>query len=209
MSEKKIKIISTIHNNQEELIKSIINLYCPQGIECDPTYSKGVFYKNILAPKYKFDIAPQTEDTIKVDCRNLPLTDNMINSIMFDPPFVGGSRKNGKPGIIKTRFGYYKNIPSLWKFYSEALVEFYRILFPEGILVFKCQDTVESGKQWMSHCFIMNKAIEIGFYPRDLFILIANNRLISPNMLNQKHARKYHSYFWVFEKTKCKVNYEI
>ena len=25
----------------------------------------------------------------------------------------------------------------------------------------------------------------------------------------QEHARKYHSYFWIFEKRKCRVNYDI
>ena len=132
-------MISTISYDQEEIIKNIIQLYCPEGIELDPTYSKGVFYKNIEKPKHKFDLEPQIEDVIQSDCRNLPLENESIGSIMFDPPFVGGSRKDGKPGIIKTRFGYYKNIPELWVMYIEALKEFYRILKSEGILIFKCQ----------------------------------------------------------------------
>ena len=31
----------------------------------------------------------------------------------------------------------------------------------------------------MSHCFIHNEATQIGFYPKDLFILLAKNRLIA------------------------------
>ena len=42
--EKKKEIIKTISYDQEEIIKNIIELYCPNGIELDPTYSKGVFY---------------------------------------------------------------------------------------------------------------------------------------------------------------------
>ena len=49
-------MISTISYDQEEIIKNIIQLYCPEGIELDPTYSKGVFYKNIEKPKHKFDL---------------------------------------------------------------------------------------------------------------------------------------------------------
>ena len=126
---------------------------------------------------------------------------------MFDPPFVGGSRKDGKPGIIKTRFGYYKNIPELWVMYIEALKEFYRILKSEGILIFKCQGSIESSKQYLSNFKIIKEAIRIGFYPKDEFILLAKSRLISPNMANQQHARKFHSYFLVFIKTECKVRY--
>jgi hypothetical protein len=55
-------------------------------------------------------------------------------------------------------------------------------------------------------------ALQVGFYPKDLFILMAKNRINSFNgekWKNQYHARKHHSYFWVFQKSKCKVNYEF
>jgi hypothetical protein len=201
------EIISSISYNQEEIIKNIIKLYCPDGIECDPTFSKGVFYKNIRDPIFKFDLFPQVENVVQADCRKLPFENNSIKSIMFDPPFVGGSRKDGKPGIIKTRFGYYKNIPILWDMYINAMKEFYRILRQDGILIFKCQDTVESGKQYLSEYKIIKEAINIGFYPKDKFILLAKTRLISPSQRKQQHCRKFHSYFLVFIKCKCKVDY--
>jgi tRNA G10 N-methylase Trm11 len=201
------KMIKSISYDQDEIIQNIIDLYCPDGIELDPTYSKGNFYKKIKEPFYKFDLEPKTDMVHKADCRNLPIEDNSINSIMFDPPFVGGSRKDGKPGIIKTRFGYYKNIPTLWEMYIDALEEFKRILKPNGILIFKCQDSIESGKQYLSEFKIIKEALEIGFYPKDKFILLAKNRLMSPNMKVQKHARKFHCYFLVFINKESSVKY--
>ena len=60
----------------------------------------------------------------------------------------------------------------------------------------------------MSHVFIMNEAVKIGFYPRDLFILLAKNRLVADwQIRNQKNARKYSCFFWVFEKDGVKVRY--
>ncbi len=201
-------IIKTVSNDQSEILNNIIKLYCPNGFDLDPTYSKGVFYKNVPPPKLKFDLDPQTEDTQQGDCLNLPLDGESVNSIVFDPPFVGGSRKDGKPGIIKTRFSYFPSVPKLWDFYWRSLLEFHRILSPNGILVFKCQDSVESSKQYMSHVAVMNMAYSIGFYAEDLFILVSENRIISPNQVKQQHARKYHSYFFVFRKTdKCIVKY--
>lgn len=206
--EKQKEIIKSISFEQDEIIQWIIELYCPGGFELDPTYSVGNFYKEIPPPVYKFDIQPQIQDVTQADCRNLPLTDASIGSIMFDPPFVGGSRKNGKPGIIKQRFGYYKNIQTeLWGMYRDALIEFYRILKQDGVLVFKCQDTVESSKQYFSHIEIINMALSIGFYPKDLFILLAKSRLISPSQKNQQHARKFHSYFLVLIKQHNPVQY--
>ncbi len=200
-------IIKSVSDNQVEIITSIISLYCPTRFDLDPTYSKGVFYKNIPEPRLKYDIEPQVDGVLRSDCRDLPLASNSISSLMFDPPFVGGSRKDGKSGIIKERFGYYKTVPILWKFYRDAIDEFYRLLKSGGILVFKCQDTVECGKQYLSHVEIINYAYKTGFYPLDLFVLTAKNRLISPNQRQQQHSRKYHSYFLVFRKATRLVGY--
>lgn len=200
-------LIETVSTSQEEILNNISKLYCPGGFELDPTYSIGAFYKGVPAPKYKYDIKVQALGVEQADCRALPLLDNSIGSIVFDPPFVAGSRKDGKPGIIKERFGYYRNVPELWAFYRDSLREFYRILKLKGILVFKCQDTIENSKQFLSHIEIINYALGLGYYPLDLFILTARNVLISPNMLNQQHARKSHSYFLVFQKIKSPVNY--
>jgi len=60
----------------------------------------------------------------------------------------------------------------------------------------------------MSHVFIINEANKIGFYCKDLFILLAKNRLVADWQLkNQKNARKFHCYFLVFVKNKKKVKY--
>lgn len=183
-------------------------------IDCDPTYSKGNFYKDtgIQEPKYKFDLFPQTRDTIKADARNLPLEDESLNCIMFDPPFLatkgkslGEDNDNNK---INKRFGVYPSEEELHQFYIDAMKEFYRILKLNGILIFKCQDKVSSGKQYMTHCFVWQEAVKIGFYPKDLFILLAKNRLVADWQLkNQKNARKFHSYFWVFEKSSRRIQY--
>ena len=77
-----------------------------------------------------------------------------------------------------------------------------------GILIFKCQDKVSSGKQYMSHVFIVNTAVETGFYPKDLFVLLAKNRLVADwQARNQKHSRKFHCYFIVFQKCGTRIDY--
>jgi hypothetical protein len=197
------KVISTLSFDQHEIIKDIINLYCPQGIELDPTYSKGKFYQNgIEEPLEKFDLFPQTDDTLEANACDLPHFDNTISSIMFDPPFIVGHTKGKPSGIMGTRFHGFRYIKDLWEWYDKCLLEFYRILEKNGLLIFKCQDTVSSGKQHFSHVHIINEAEKCGFYVKDLFILGAKNRIIGHNHHNQKHARKFHSYFIVMQKLK-------
>ncbi len=209
-------MIKSISYDQSEIIKWILQLHVPQGyIDCDPTYSKGLFYKNtgIPEPKYKFDIKPQFDDVIQANAESLPLDSDSINCIMFDPPFLATSGKslekdNNNNNKINKRFGVYPTEQSLHRFYVRAMYEFYRILKNNGILIFKCQDKISGGKQYMSHVFICNKAVQIGFYPKDLFILLAKNRIVAKWQLkNQKNARKFHSYFWVFEKSNRKIDY--
>ena len=88
------------------------------------------------------------------------------------------------------------------------LTEAYRVLKPDGILIFKCQDKVSSGKQYMSHVYIMNEAVRIGFYPKDLFVLLAKSRLVADwQKQKQAHARKWHAYFLVFQKSGRRIEY--
>lgn len=207
-------LIKSISYNEEEIITSILKLHCKTAIELDPTYSKGNFYKGIIeAPKHKFDLYPQVEGVIKANAEDLPIEDNYINTIMFDPPFLATKGKsllcvNKDNNVINKRFGVYPDEKSLHRFYINALKEFYRILKINGILIFKCQDKVSSGKQYFSHYFIIQEAIKIGYYPKDMFILVAKNRIIADWQLrNQKNARKFHCYFLVFEKSNKIIKY--
>ena len=131
--------------------------------------------------------------------------------MMFDPPFLatkGRSLRKGTGNIINRRFTVFPDEDSLFHFYRDALVEAYRVLKPDGILIFKCQDKVSSGKQYWSHVFVMNEAVKVGFYPLDLFILLAKARLVADwQAKNQKTARKFNSYFWVFRKCNKRIEY--
>lgn len=208
-------MIKSISYNQEQIIKDILKLHVPKGvIDCDPTYSKGNFYNNtgIKPPKYRYDIEPQIAGVEVSDCRDLPLQNNSLDCIIFDPPFLATTgqslKSNDSNNIINKRFGVYTNEKELHKFYVDSLAEFHRVLKDKGILIFKCQDKISSGKQYLSHVFIVNEAVRIGYYPKDLFVLLAKNRIVADwQVKNQKNARKFHSYFLVLEKSKKRIEY--
>jgi hypothetical protein len=192
------KVIKSISYSQDEILQWIIDLYCPGGFDCDPTYSKGNFYKKIPKPKYKFDIKPQTHDTKYADSRILPLLSASIESIVYDPPFCFGIHGQTLNNISAKRFSMYKDFKELSDHYIDSLKEFHRVLKKKGIVVFKCQDYTDS-KTTMTHCFVFNAAVALGFYVQDLFILLSQGRIYNPK-LKQKHARKFHSYFYVLRK---------
>ncbi len=211
MGETKEKLISSVGYDEQEMIRNILKLHTDDGvIDLDPTYSIGNFYKHGLPqPQYRFDKFPKSGDVRYATADRIPLPTSHVKCIMFDPPFVmeGSRSQDAKDGscIIGKRFTSFRNFDELKTMYSGALKEFCRVLQPKGTIIFKCQDVVVGQKNHFTHCWVMAEALKYGLYPKDLFILLAKNRLNDGR--KQQHARKYHCYYWVFKKEVCKVDY--
>lgn len=205
---KQKDVIKNISGSQREILEGIIKLYCPEGFDADVTYSKGNFYDGIPKPKYKFDLNPQFSDVVKSDCRNLPLPDDSLKSLVIDLPFMPTTPvTKTNNNIMHKRFSYVNGVDNLYKLYFEALDEIYRVLREDGVCIFKCQNFISSGKQHLIDVNIVNYACSIGFYPIDRFIFHAKNRPISGKHKNQKHSRNYTSMYLIFVKQKSPVMY--
>lgn len=217
VAEKGYKPVSSVAYSNKEAIGNIMMLHGIEQFDLDCTYSKGAFYKGLVEPKIKSDPFPVSEDVIEADSRDLYFLENeSVGSMMVDPPFVivgsGFDKNKGDGSITAKRFSGYANYESLKTHYIGTISESYRVLKDEGTLVFKCQDTVSGGKNHFTHNLVMEMALSLGFYPKDLIVLVSNKRANAFNgskWKNQYHARKYHSYFWVFEKRVCRVNYDF
>lgn len=216
-----MELIKNIGYNQYEIIQNILKLYNEERpIECDITYSIGNFYKenkfkdedgNVVTihleqPKYKFDLYPQTEDTIKLETEGvILLDDNSVSSIMFDPPFIihGGSEIKDTSRTVN-RFSGYVNREALYRSYYLWIKECYRVLKPDGILILKHQDCISSQCFMTSVEYSWLVADSVGFNTVDSFTLLAKSR-IKGKIKQQLHARRYDSVFKVLKKTKsCK-----
>jgi len=192
------RVIRTTYTDERDLLNDILFLYNHgEGVDVDPCYSVGRFWKGLPQPKYKFDLAPQLPEVQQADCTNLPLEPGQVKSIMFDPPFV---TYPSDTSIITNRFSAFKTLDDLKNMYIESLSEFYRVLKNKGLLIFKCQDLVHNHKQFLTHTFVINRAEMEGFFCHDCIILIRDNVLLSPHIQKQQHARKTHSYYLVFSK---------
>jgi hypothetical protein len=205
-------VVKSVVSSDEEALLGIMQLHLNgEPFQLDPTYSEGAFYRGkVPAPKLKFDLAPARPDVEQADCRQLPFADASIGSIIFDPPFMWGCHGTNNPAnkvvrgyscptTLNNRFTQFASFDELQSLYTGALTEFARILKPKGILVFKCQDYTDS-KTTMTHCRVYNWAEQRDFYAKDLIIrTVSAGRAWNPK-LTQRHARKFHSYLFVFEK---------
>jgi len=195
------KHYGSVFSSEQELLRTILKIHNEsKDIELDPMYNKGMFYKKgiLEKPKQCFDINPIGEFVLKGDATNLNIESNSVNSMILDPPFLFGIHGKTEENVCSKRYTIIDSFDDLIKLYKGILKESYRVLKHNGLLIFKCQDYTDS-KTTMTHCFVYNWALELGFYAKDLAILNKQNKIFNPNT-TQRHLRKVHSYFWVFVK---------
>lgn len=201
-----MEIIKSISFSQAEILQNIVDLHTGP-VQADVTFGAGCFYKEMELPRFRFDLNPKPFKhwhpnilfpVIPADVCHLPIKDSCLRSVAFDPPFMA---RTGPGATLKARFGeLVGTIKDLWNFYFLAMREIHRVLAPGGWLIFKCQDGVLSGVNNFTHVQIYNEAVSMGFKPVDLFVLLAKHRMNHPKHDRQIHARKFHSFFWVFQK---------
>lgn len=215
-----MELIKNIGYNQHEIIQNILKLYNEeQPIECDINYSVGNFYKEnkfrnekgemttiyLGQPKYKFDLYPQTEDTIKLETEGvIPLDDNSVSSIMFDPPFII-RKSETKTSVTANRFCSYPSKEALYQSYYLWIKECYRVLKPNGILIMKHQNCITNNCLMTNVEYSWLIAESVGFNTIDSFTLLAKSRPIG-KFKQQRHARRYDSTFKVLKKTQSYRN---
>jgi hypothetical protein len=206
-------LIFTAHQGtNEQVFRDVVSLYvATKSTVADVTYGKGVFWKGIPKDRYKL-LATDLKDG--VDCRKLPYGDGEIDCVVFDPPYM--HTPGGTAHVNHQNYeAYYKNNVSSngsGKKYHEAVLDLYfkasheacRVLRNEGIYIVKCGDEVCANQQRLTHVEIVNELTQNGFIVEDLFVLLRNNRPGVSRVIRQVHARKNHSYFLVFRKSKNK-----
>ncbi len=203
-------ILSAIVGNNSNIFPNILKLHVTENSKiADVTYGKGAFWKDVDKSKYEILTSDIQTGT---DCRNLPYADKSIDCIVLDPPYMSnnggtahhesGFEEHYKNNQVKSDKKYHEAVIDL---YFKAGAEAYRVLVDKGILIVKCQDEVTANKQELTHVQIINEYEKMGFYTKDLFVVVRNNKPTVSRMIKQVHARKNHSYFLVFVKKQSQV----
>jgi tRNA G10 N-methylase Trm11 len=232
ISQKKKRIASGISTSDvvhsafvgpnSELFPKILKLHVPKSsVIADVTYGKGIFWKNV--PQGEYHLYPSDIQT-GVDCRTLAYKDETVDCVVLDPPYMEGlfRRKtshmagDGNYQAFRDTYsngeaqnGGAKYHGAVLDLYFKAGKEAYRILKKEGILIVKCQDEVSANRQELTHIQIINHYANMGFYCKDLFVIVRTNKPAISRLIKQVHARKNHSYFLIFIKTKKRRSHAI
>ncbi len=207
-------VVSAHVADNSDIFPKILQLHVPKGATiADVTYGKGVFWKKVNLAKYKL-VRSDIKDG--VDCKDLPYWKNSVDCVVLDPPYMEGLYRKSKThmagsGSHKAFRVHYSNgeatdgggpkwHAAVLDMYFRAGKEAFRVLKPNGVLIVKCQDEVSANTQRLTHVEIINHYEELGFYAKDLFVVVRLNSPAISRLIKQVHARKNHSYFLVFVK---------
>jgi hypothetical protein len=201
-------VLSAFVGTNDEVFPSILSLYVSPGSSvADVTYGKGVFWRQV--PKDAYRLFP-SDLSSGVDSKHLPYESGSLDCVVFDPPYMhtpGGTAHKNHQNFEN----YYRNNQaSSGKKYHEAVLDLYflaakeafRVLKDGGVYIVKCQDEVCANQQRLTHVEIINQLGTYGFVIEDLFVVVRTGRPGVSRILTQAHARKNHSYFLVFIKSK-------
>jgi hypothetical protein len=205
-------VFSAYQGTNDGVFPQVLALYVqPGSAVADITYGKGVFWKAV--PKESYRVLA-TDLKLGVDCRSLPYLDSTVDCVVFDPPYMHTPGGTAHVSHQNYENYYANNVPGngSGKKYHEAVLDLYfktglearRVLRTEGIFIVKCGDEVCANQQRLTHVELINEFCANGFVIEDLFVLLRNNRPGVSRVLRQVHARKNHSYFLVFRKSKVR-----
>jgi tRNA G10 N-methylase Trm11 len=206
-------VVSAYSAGNADVFPQVLGLHVAPGATiADVTYGKGVFWKNVDRSRY--NVLPSDIQS-GVDCRKLPYADQSLDAVVLDPPYMEGLFRKSKDhmaggGNYAAFRNHYSNgeatnggpkwHDAVLDLYYKAGDEAYRTLKPSGTFIVKCQDEVSANQQRLTHVEIINRYESLGFYTKDLFVVIRLNSPAISRLKKQVHARKNHSYFLVFVK---------
>lgn len=206
-------ILSAHVAGNAEVFQQILDLHvAPGSTVADVTFGKGVFWKDVPKDRY---VLHASDIQTGMDCRKLTYKDASHDCVVLDPPYMEGlfRRTGGQlagAGNYAAFREHYSNgkatnggpkyHAAVLDLYFRAAKEAHRALRDGGILIVKCQDEVSANQQRLTHIEITNELDRIGFYAKDLFVVVRRNKPAVSRILHQEHARKNHSYFMVFVK---------
>jgi DNA modification methylase len=197
-------------SNNDAVIAKLAAFYIRDGMRvADITYGRGVFWKKTDTSRFDFrptDLIPNLDinPTVrKADFRRLPYSDSSLHVVVFDPPYLVN------PPTRHTTYDYerkYRNfqttqgmkLSDILNLYQQGMREAKRVLVRDGMLWVKCKDAIESSRQRWSHLEIKEIAEQLGFYAKELFVVVPKSRTYYQRQAKH-HACRIHSYLWIFK----------
>jgi hypothetical protein len=187
-----------------DLLEAILSFYPsidPEPI-LDATYNTGRFWKGSSRNVWSMDINPKYKTKIVGDNRIMEgVPSSAFGTVVYDPPHVGPQGRDKSVKRFDVDFGATIECGkqhgwTLSYLYPPFLKQAKRVLKPNGLLLAKITDMVNSHRSRWAHCDFMRMAEEAGLTVCDLIVKIRRGPMMSNKWKEAHHARKRHC-FWI------------
>lgn len=187
-----------------ELLDAMLRFYpsIPPEPILDATYNAGRFWKGLKWNVSSMDIDPQFKPKYLCDNRIMKgVPSAKFGSVVYDPPHVGPQGRDKSVKRFDVDFGATMECGkehgwTLSYLYPPFLQQAKRVLKPNGLLLAKITDMVNSHRSRWAHCDFIGMAEQAGFTVCDLIVKIRNGPMMSNKWKKAQHARKRHC-FWI------------
>lgn len=197
-------VMTAHYGHNAEMIAHVARMYVPDGATViDATWGKGGFWHR--TDTSRFQLVGMDLETpgaaLHADFRQMPFADGCADVVTLDPPYVHATTQ---PRNIDAT---YRNRQTGGKRYADTLAlyvagmdEASRVLKPGGTCWVKCQDAVEGCRQQWAVISVHRLAEQLDYEAQDMFVLVNPHPPGRRHAERQFHARRNHSYLWIFRK---------
>lgn len=174
----------------------------------DATVNGARFWTTSKRPVIGIDINPKYSPDIVADNTAMPFKSEIFDVVVYDPPHIPNQGKDNLKDF-GSRFGLVLRSRKEREYnfsymYPPFLVEAFRILKPEGILLCKITDYIHHHRYQWAHIDLTLAARVVGFQACDCIIKVRKGPIIDPKWKKAHHSRRHHCYWLVFRKSnKC------
>jgi hypothetical protein len=197
-------ISSVWEGSDGDLLEAMLQFYPTIDAEpiLDATYNTGRIWRESARDVWSMDIDPKYKPKIVGDNRVMKgVPSAYFGTVVYDPPHVGPQGRDKSVKRFDVDFGATIECGkehgwTLSYLYPPFLAQAKRVLKPQGLLLAKITDMVNSHRSKWAHCDFMRMAEEAGFTVCDLIVKIRRGPMLSNKWKEAHHARKRHC-FWI------------
>lgn len=169
----------------------------------DMTYGRGTFWTKYRPPRLVTNDLGKGTPHVRFDMRHrAPFPDHTFDVTVIDPPYkLNGTATRD----VDERYGVENTTTrdDRHALMCDALTEGIRVTKPLGLVLFKCQDQVNSGRIWWQSRMFAEHAETLGCTHKDSLLYLGHRP--QPEGRSQQHARRNYSTLLVLRTPKARA----
>lgn len=170
----------------------------------DANWGGGLFWKGTSYPVVGMDRDPQRAKDIQADNGSLPLRDESVDVLAYDPPHIPDVGRRVRAKYMSEQYSIAWGQQDIGGSTLAFLVEAVRVLRAGGIVIAKLSDQVQTGEKHWQVVDYVHGARVVGLTPCDHVVKVRARAGPQPwGEAQQKHAWQRHSDFIVCRKGGC------